>query len=141
MYVTWWRRRRRRVLGVYSVRLLRLLYSGGRRVIGGAKINNQYCLSIFFPALNRRRSRARFPYKSPPCSVRIARVHAPASPTAYFRRADQSAARTSRAAATAHASPPTPPPSAAAGPDVVAARQRISWRCGSVAGRKASDRR
>jgi len=74
--------------------------------------------------------------------VRIARVHAPASPTAYFRRADQSAARTSRAAATAHASPPTPPPpSAAAGPVVVAARQRTSWRCGSVTGRKASDRR
>lgn len=42
--------------------------SGGRRVIGGAKINNQYCLSIFFPAFSdiATKPRALFPLQCVP---------------------------------------------------------------------------
>lgn len=53
---------------VYVVLLLRLHDSGGRRVIGGAKINNQYCLSIFFPYAQPSAKPRAFPEQPPPCA-------------------------------------------------------------------------
>lgn len=90
--------------------------SGGRRVIGGAKINNQYCLSIFFPAFSdiATKPRALFPLQCVPRPFfhavrRRPRSLAPSQPSPCvlrlrtLRRYDRAATRRSWILATAAA--------------------------------------